>query len=66
MHGRTLWSVLTLIAIVVAQLKEMERMNPKSSDQIEHERQEEKYLTGQGAPATPPQRKPMPPRHTMN
>jgi mono/diheme cytochrome c family protein len=64
------WKLVHLIRhlkdLTAEQLKEMERMNPKSPDEIEEEQQEEKFLTGGSASTQTPERKRMPPRHKMN
>ena len=45
------------------QLKDMEKLNPKSPAEIEEERQDEEFLRGGAAPATPGVTKPQPAAH---
>ena len=45
------------------QVKEMERMNPKSRDEIEEELEEEAFLKGGGDAPEEPQKTEQPPRH---
>ena len=47
-------------------LKEMQRLNPKSPDELEEERQEREFLNGGDAPTEDPKPKAMPPHHKMN
>jgi mono/diheme cytochrome c family protein len=42
-----------LSELTPAQLKEMEKLNPKTAAEIEEERQDEEFLRGGGAPAEP-------------
>ena len=46
-----------------AQLKEMEKLNPKTPSEIEEERQDEEFLRGGAAPATPGASTPKTPPH---
>ena len=55
------WKLVHLLRhfkdLTPAQLKEMERMNPKSPDEIEEERQEQEFLRGGAEPAGEPQKR---------
>lgn len=55
------WKLVHLIRhlkdLTPEHLKEMERMNPKSPDEIEEERQEQEFLRGDAEPADEPQTK---------
>ena len=42
-----------LSELTPTQLKEMEKLNPKTAAEIEEERQDEEFLRGGGAPAEP-------------
>ena len=50
--------------LTAAQLKDMKGLNPKTPDEIEEERQDEEFLHGGAAPATPGATKPAAPPHT--
>lgn len=47
-------------------LKEMQRMNPKSPDELEEERQEQEFLNGNDLPADELKPKAMSPHHKRN
>lgn len=61
------WKLVHLIRhlkdLTPDQLKEMERINPKSPDEIEEERQEQEFLRGGAEPADEPQKNEQSPHH---
>jgi mono/diheme cytochrome c family protein len=61
------WKLVHLIRhmseLTPAQLKEMEKMNPKSPGEIEEERQDQEFLRGGTEPAAPEATKPKAPTH---
>lgn len=61
------WKLVHLIRhlkdLTPDQLKEMERMNPKSPDEIEEERQEQEFLRAGAEPADEPQKSDQSPHH---
>ena len=61
------WKLVHLLRhfkdLTPAQLKDMERMNPKSPDEIEEERQEQEFLRGGAEPADEPQKNEQSPPH---
>jgi mono/diheme cytochrome c family protein len=67
-HDEDSWKLVHLIRhlkeLTPEQLKEMERMNPKSREEIEEEQAEEKFLSGGGEPPEEPTPKaPSPHKH---
>ena len=64
------WKLVHLIRhfkdLTPEHLKEMQRMNPKSPDELEEERQEQEFLSGSDTPAGEAKPKPMSPHHKMN
>ena len=64
------WKLVHLIRhfkdLTPEHLKEMQRMNPKSPDELEEERQEREFLNGIDAPPDETKPKPMSPHHKMN
>ena len=64
------WKLVHLIRhfkdLTPEHLKEMQRLNPKSPDELEEERQEREFLNGGDAPAEDPKPKSMPPHHNLN
>ena len=64
------WKLVYLIRhfkdLTPEHLKEMQRLNPKSPDELEEEREEREFLNGADAPAEEPKPKSMPPHHKMN
>ena len=67
-HDEDSWKLVHLIRhlkdLTPEQLKEMERMNPKSRDEIEEEQAEEAFLSGGGEPSQEPKpRAPSPHKH---
>ena len=61
------WKLVHLIRhfkdLTPEHLKEMQRMNPKSPDELEDERQEQEFLNGNDSPTDEAKPKPMPPHH---
>jgi mono/diheme cytochrome c family protein len=61
------WKLVHLIRhlkdLTPEQLKDMERMNPKSLEEFEEERQNEEFLRGGAEPADEPQKKDQSPHH---
>jgi mono/diheme cytochrome c family protein len=61
------WELVHLIRhlheLTPEQLKEMEKMNPKSPAEIEEEREEEEFLRGGAEPEPEPSQKPHAPHH---
>lgn len=61
------WKLVHLIRhlkdLTPEQLKEMDRMNPKSPDEIEEERQEQEFLRGGAEPADGSQKNEQSPHH---
>jgi len=64
------WKLVHLIRhfkdLTPEHLKEMQRMNPKSPDELEEERQEQGFLNGSDTPADEAKPKAMPPHHKRN
>ena len=64
------WKLVHLIRhfkdLTPAHLKEMQRMNPKSPDELEEERQEQEFLNGNAPQTAEPKPDAMPPHHKMN
>jgi mono/diheme cytochrome c family protein len=56
-HDEDSWGLVHLIRhlneLTPAQLKEMEKLNPKTAAELEEERQDEEFLRGVGPPAEP-------------
>ena len=64
------WKLVHLIRhfkdLTPEHLREMQRMNPKSPDDLEEERQEQEFLDGNDTPQDETKPKAMPPHHKMN
>ena len=64
------WKLMHLIRhfkdLTPEHLKEMQRMNPKSPDELEEERQEQECLHGNDSPTDEAKPNPIPPPHKMN
>lgn len=64
------WKLVHLIRhfkdLTPEHLKEMQRLNPKSPDELEEERQEQEFLNGNDTPADEAKPKAVPPHHQMN
>ena len=64
------WKLVHLIRhfkdLTPEHLRDMQRMNPKSPDELEEERQEQEFLDGNDAPQDEAKPKAMPPHHQMN
>ena len=64
------WKLVHLIRhfkdLTPEHLREMQRLNPKSPDEFEEERQEQEFLNGTDAPVEEAKPKAMSPRHKMH
>ena len=64
------WKLVHLIRhfkdLTPEHLKEMQRMNPKSPDELEEQRQEREFLNGADAPSEATKPEAMPPHHKMH
>ena len=64
------WKLVHLIRhfkdLTPEHLKEMQRMNPRSPDELEEERQEQEFLNGKDRPPEEAKPKPVTPHHKMH